>query len=45
MIKEVKIFSQDIEMEFGIEKCIIEIMRTGKRHMTEGTELQNQEKS
>ena len=40
----VKKYSQDIGMEFGIEKCIMQIMRSGKRQMTEGIEVPNQEK-
>ena len=32
-------------MEFGIEKCSMVIMKSGKQHMTEGMELLNQEKS
>ena len=39
-----RIYSQDIEMEFGIEKCAILIIRGGKQHMIEGIELPNQEK-
>ena len=35
---------QDIGMEFGIEKCAMLIMKSWKRHMTEGMELPNQEK-
>ena len=31
-------------MEFGIEKCAIIVMKSGKRHITEGIELPNQEK-
>ena len=31
-------------MKFGIEKCTLQIMRSVKRQMTEGTELPNQEK-
>ena len=31
-------------MEFGIEKCAMLIMRSGKRQMTEEIELSNQEK-
>ena len=31
-------------MKFGREKCAMLIMRRGKRHMTEGIEIQNQEK-
>ena len=37
-------YSQDIEMEIGIEKSAILIMRSGKRYMTEGIEQTNQEK-
>ena len=29
-------------MEFGIEKCTMLVMKSGKRHLTEGTELPNQ---
>ena len=35
----VKIFSDDIELEFGIEKCVMLIMKSGKRHWTEGIDL------
>ena len=31
-------------MEFGIEKCAMLVMKNGKRLMTEGMELANQEK-
>ena len=31
-------------MEFGIEKCTMLVMKSGKQHMT-GTELLNQEKT
>ena len=31
-------------MDFGIEKCAIIIMRSGKQEMMEGTELPNEEK-
>ena len=36
--------SEDIGMEFGIEKYAMLIMKSIKRQMTEGTELPNQEK-
>ena len=39
-----KIYNQDIRMEFGIEKCSMLIMRSGKRQITEGIELLNQER-
>ena len=31
-------------MEFGIEKCTMLVMKSGKRHMTYGMELPNQDK-
>ena len=40
----VRIYSQDIRMEFGIEKYALLVMKSGKRHMTDGIELQNQDK-
>ena len=40
----VRIYSQDIGMEFGIEKCTLLVMKSGKRHMTDGIELPNQDK-
>ena len=39
-----RIYSQDIKMEFGIEKCAMFVMNSGKRNVTEGVELPNQEK-
>ena len=42
LIQVVRIYSQYIEMEFGTEKCAILVMKTGKRHLTEGMELPNQ---
>ena len=36
LIHTVRIYSRDIGMEFGIEKCA---MKSGKRHMTDGMEL------
>ena len=44
LIKTVRIYSQNIGMEFGIEKCAMRIMRSRKRHMTKGIELPNQGK-
>ena len=29
-------------MEFGIEKCAMLVMKSGKRHLTDGMELSNQ---
>ena len=42
LIQTVRIYSQDIGMEFGIEKFAVLVMKSGKRHMTEGVELPNQ---
>ena len=41
-IQTVRIYSQDVGMEFGIEKCAMLGMKSGKRYITEGVELQNQ---
>ena len=42
LIQTVKIYSQDIKMEFGIGKCAMLVMKSGKRNMTEGVDLPNQ---
>ena len=42
-IQAVKVYSQGLGMEFGIEKCTMLIMRSRKQQM-EGLELPNQEK-
>ena len=44
LIHAIKIYSQDIGMEFGIEKCALLVMKSGKRHMTDGMELPSQNK-
>ena len=31
-------------MEFGIEKCALLVMKSGKRHLTDGIELPNKDK-
>ena len=41
LIQAVRIYSEDIGTEFDIEKCAMLIMKSGKRHMTEGIELPN----
>ena len=43
LIHTVRIYSQDIGMEFGIEKCVMLVMKSGKRHRTDGMELPNQD--
>ena len=45
LIQAVRIYSQNIGMEFSIEKCVMQIMRSRKGHMTGGMKLPNQEKS
>ena len=40
----VRIYSQDIGMEFGIEKCAMLVMKSCKWHLTDGMELPNQGK-
>ncbi len=42
LIQAVRIYSQDIGMEFGIEKCAMQVKKSGKRLITEGVELPNQ---
>ena len=44
LIHAVRIYSQDIGMEFGKEKCAMLLMKSSKRHMTDGMELPNQNK-
>ena len=44
LIHAVRIYSQDIGMEFGIEKCAMLVMKSGKWHMTEGMELSHDRK-
>ena len=42
LIHAVRIYSQDIGIEF--EKCAMLVMKSGKRHMTDGIELPNHDK-
>ena len=44
LIHTVRIYSRDIGMEFGIEKCAMLVMKSGKRHLTDGMELPNKDK-
>ena len=44
LIHAVRIYNQDIGMEFGIGKCAMLVMKSGKRHMTDGIELPNQDR-
>ena len=44
LIHSVRIYNQDRGMEFGIEKCAMLVMKSGKRHLTDGMELPKQDK-
>ena len=44
LIHAVRIYCQDIGMEFVIEKCAMQVMKSDKRHLTDGMELPNQDK-
>ena len=45
LTQAMRIYGDDIEMEFGIEKCLLLIIKSRKRRMREGIELTNKEKS
>ena len=40
----VRIYSQGMGMEFGMEKCGMLVMKSGNRHMTNGMELPNHDR-
>ena len=42
LIQTIRIYDQDIGIEFGIEKCALLIMKMSKRETTEGIELSKQ---
>ena len=44
LIHAVRIYRQDIGIEFGMEKCAMLVMKSGKRHMTDGMELLNHDR-
>ena len=44
LIQAVRIYSQDMGMGFGIEKCAMLVMKIGKRHMTDEMKLPNHDK-
>ena len=44
LIHTIRIYSRDIGMEFGIEKCTLLVMKSSKRHLTDGIELPNRRK-
>ena len=41
LIHTVRICSQDIGIEFDIEKCALHVMKCGKQHLTDGIERPN----
>ena len=47
LIHAVRIYSQDIGMEFGIEKCAVLVMKNGKQHLTDRmkTRVEHSEKT
>ena len=44
LIQTIRIYRQDIGMEFGIEKCALLIMKSERRETAERIELPNQER-
>ena len=44
LIHEVRIYSQDIGMEFGLEKCTMIVMKSSKERITYGMEQSSQDK-
>ena len=44
LIHTVRIYSEDIGMEFGIEKCAMLVMKSGKRHRADRMEQPNLDK-
>ena len=44
LIPAVRIYSQDIGMEFNIERCGMLVMISGKQHLNDGMELPSQVK-
>ena len=44
LIQAERIYREDTGIEFGIEKCAMLVMKSGKQQMTEGIELQNKDK-
>ena len=44
LILAIRIYSQDMGIEYGREKCAMPVMKSSKRHMTDGMELPNHDK-
>ena len=36
LLHAVRIYGQDIGVEFGIEKCAMLVMKSGRQHITDG---------
>ena len=45
LIHAVRIYCQDVMMEFGIEKWAMLVMKSGKRHYTDRMKQPNEEKN
>ena len=43
LIRTVRIYSRDIGMEVGVEKCAMLVMKSGKQELTDRMELPNQD--
>ncbi len=39
LVQTVRVFSQDIRMEFGIDKCAMIVLKRGKLVMSDGIKL------
>ena len=44
LIHAVRLYRQEIGIEFSSEKCAILVMKSGKRHMTDGMDVPNHDK-
>ena len=44
LIHAISIYNEVIGMEFVIEKCAVFVIKSGKRHLTDGIELPDQDK-
>ena len=44
LIHAVRIYNQDVGMEFGVEKCAMLVMKCGKRRLTDAMKLRHQDK-
>ena len=43
MVQTIRIYSQDIGMEFRIEKCAMLVIKKGERKLMDGIQLPNQD--